>query len=502
MRLFGGLHPYHHPSLNSWYRMVPTALLSDQMHDGDDGRWYASAPDGLVLHLRQRRGNVNLIRLHLFERVLTASRSGCATVQAFVEQRRQWTSVAPEVVAEVVQSPWFDHWVYLADCCRARLDNGEPIIWDDLPAYREFARLDSQSDPIEWLLRDFGRFSMELALLAGKEMSGIALAWDQVISLGVWGASIDGCGHGVVPWTVLWQDQIQTIELRGERILLDRISHPSRTISGPKISVAPRIVREGLPDTVITDADPLLQREWVRSYVNPDGSTYLPAPSVLDDFRDHYDAGLRLIDQFTPALGHDIAMGLQAIVPVGKPAVDRGVSCSNDTFWGAILCCDNPPILAAEVLIHEFGHNIFNELLARDGVVKRSLSSDEVLYSPWREDPRPVLGLFHATFVFERVCQFYARYSAANPLNEDALYRFRLLLACTRIAARSLQASDAYEPFGVDLIAGIIRRTDQLALLPHARLQSEERLAIAGHFHAWCQRNPQLASSNAFAFPS
>ena len=112
-----------------------------------------------------------------------------------------------------------------------------------------------------------------------------------------------------------------------------------------------------------------------------------------------------------------------------------------------------------------------------------------------------MVGLFHACFVFERVCQFYARYIQVNGNDEDTAYRFRLLLACTRIAARSLASIDGYEPFGRALLDGIITRTDRLSRLGYARLQQEETAAIVSHFASWCERNPALAEQNRFTFP-
>jgi len=466
----------------------------------DETLWYRGASPSLISHVKQRRANVNLIRLALLERQLKMSRPECPVVKAFLEQRQWWALQPPLLAAEVLASPWCDHWAYLADCCRQRLEHGEPVTFNDLPSYQHFGGGDAKA--IEWFLQDFDRFTVELALLVGIPASGQVMTWEGRVHLGFWGAVIQVEVEGLVPWHVTAKQSGTALRVGSVEVLREVSATELQLVQGTSALInAPRIVRPGVPGIYLSDHDPLVQREWVKVYKNPDGSSYLPAPSDLGPFLMHYDAGLELIERHFPQLGRDIALGLHTIIPVGKPAADRGGSCTSDTFFGGILCCDNPPVLAAEVLIHEFGHNVFNELLARDGVFATGLSGEEVLYSPWREDPRPILGLFHAAFVFERVSQFYARYTVAHPEDLDAAFRFRLLLACTRIACRSLATANAYQSFGCDLLDGMTMRTNALARLPHAVLQHEERSAIEQHFRDWCARNPLLAVRNQFKMP-
>jgi HEXXH motif-containing protein len=481
---------------------APSELVHTNDALDDDNLWFAGAGRDLISKLKTRRAMVNRIRVVLFERELRNARPACPVVEAFLMNKQWWSTVPEEHSSAILASPWFDHWAYLADCCRQRFENGESVTFSDLPSYRSFGGTDDAA--IEWLLKDFGRFSAELAVLAGREVQGSALLWDSRFPLSYWGATIQCDSAAEVAWSVSQEDRSVVLQVDGNRGVAWTRTDGSVTWleGGSRLHTAPRIRRAMAHGIHLSDADPLVRREWIDVYVNPDGSTYLPPPADLTEFLDHYSDGLALIDRYMPALGADIADGLHTIIPVGKPAPDRGVSCSSDTFFGAILCCDNPPVLAAEVLIHEFGHNVFNELIARDQVFATALSADEVLYSPWREDPRPILGLFHAAFVFERVSQWYARYTAAHSSDADALHRFRLLLACTRIACRSLATADAYQTFGWQLLQGMIERTDRLSRLPGAALQDEERSAIDAHFRAWCARNPALAERNRFDMPA
>lgn len=69
--------------------------------------------------------------------------------------------------------------------------------------------------------------------------------------------------------------------------------------------------------------------------------------------------------------------------------------------------------MAAELLIHELGHIKFsiwdseNPIL---GTMEPALKwDDESWYSPWRDEPRSLMGILHALYVFVDVAEFHAQ---------------------------------------------------------------------------------------------
>ena len=466
-----------------------------------DDRWHRRAPADFVSRLLQRRANINLIRTILCSRVLADRRQGCDDVGDLAETLARLGAAPPGALAAIMATPYYDHWAYLVDNVRRRYERAEAVPDSDLPSYRNFG--DGATDRVAWLLRDFGRFALKIAILSRSDMEGRCLVWDDQVTLGLWGVALRVSGPLQVRWCVHNAQGKLVLHLGKREFDVTTLSAgdvgPLSATDG--VMVAPRL-RRGSSEIHFSMQDPLVRREWVEMYVNPDGTRYLPPPADLTSFRASYEDGLRLLEQYWPSMASDIVTGLHSIIPVGRPSEERGVSCSSDVFFGAILCCDNPPVLAAEVLVHEYGHNVFNEMLARDKVFESEPSKEQVLYSPWREDPRPVLGCFHGAFVFERVCQFYVRYIAAHPDDRTAVARFRLLLACIRISCSLIMTAGGFGVFGAELIEGISDRAERMAASPTARLREEDRHTIESHFADWCTRNPNLTKQNQFALPS
>ena len=83
-------------------------------------------------------------------------------------------------------------------------------------------------------------------------------------------------------------------------------------------------------------------------------------------------------------------------------------SCSRLTGLSIITCYESPYVLA-EDLIHEFNHNVLFALEDQGSFFEESdidPVNDQQFYSPWREDPRPIYGLFHALLCLYTGCGF------------------------------------------------------------------------------------------------
>ena len=149
------------------------AIVSDV--EGD-WRWHVDASDDLVARLLQRRANVNLIRTMLFARVVQVTRPACPDALEFARTVAWLQSIPAGAVSAVMGTPWFDHWIYLADNVRRRYERTEVVPDSDLPSYG--SATPSAAPRVAWLLRDFGRFALECAILTGLSYRGSVVAWD------------------------------------------------------------------------------------------------------------------------------------------------------------------------------------------------------------------------------------------------------------------------------------------------------------------------------------
>jgi hypothetical protein len=74
-----------------------------------------------------------------------------------------------------------------------------------------------------------------------------------------------------------------------------------------------------------------------------------------------------------------------------------------------------------EIFTHEAGHL---RLILLDWVgspLVLNNNDDEIFYSPWRADPRPMMGIYHAHYVFTNVAEALLTYTG-NPNHKRILY--------------------------------------------------------------------------------
>ncbi len=147
-----------------------------------------------------------------------------------------------------------------------------------------------------------------------------------------------------------------------------------------------------------------------------------------DAFAALVDQGLALLDAGAPDLASEIRAILSELMFAQAPpgALREFDGASHYQFWGLMFL--NPrhhrtPLAVAEVLAHEAGHSLLFGLTVDEPLV---LNPDDALFpSPLRIDPRPMDGIFHATFVSARMAWAMERLAESGVL--DAADRARAL---------------------------------------------------------------------------
>ncbi|MEX1015681.1 MAG: HEXXH motif-containing putative peptide modification protein [Phycisphaeraceae bacterium] len=188
-----------------------------------------------------------------------------------------------------------------------------------------------------------------------------------------------------------------------------------------------------------------------------------PTATKAEAFAERYQRGMALMAQAMPELAGEVrAIVREVICVVGDPAAkvqfDGG---SHFQLWGALfLNADHHPTDYAivEVVAHESAHSLLFGFCTDEPLV---LNSDDELYaSPLRHDPRPMDGIYHATFVSARMHWAMSRLLDAGQLDSG-----------TRAAAEAARDADRRNfDAGHTVIAEHARLTDTgRALMDAAR---------------------------------
>jgi hypothetical protein len=217
----------------------------------------------------------------------------------------------------------------------------------------------------------------------------------------------------------------------------------------------------------------------IRRHVDTDPTLALeifpPPPELAAACRRRVEAALALIEAGNPELAEEIRVLVREIVlavgPAGPGAlVFDGVS--SFMLWGAVVlnaAGHATTLEMAQALAHESGHNLLFGLSADGPLVEND--DDERYDSPLRFDPRPIDGVFHATFVTARMHQAVARLLAAGAFAGDEIAEAQRALAANRsLFARGLATLDRHArltPTGAAALAGA-RAYMERADSPHA----------------------------------
>ncbi|GAB3158134.1 HEXXH motif domain-containing protein [Amycolatopsis stemonae] len=117
----------------------------------------------------------------------------------------------------------------------------------------------------------------------------------------------------------------------------------------------------------------------------------------------------QLLTEHHPAVAAELSAGLTTLVPA--PAIDRFTPYSashNDVFGSLVLSRPPDATTFAATLVHEFQHSKFGVLLVLVDLLDPLADNETaLLYAPWRDDPRPAVGLLHGAYSFLGVTAFY-----------------------------------------------------------------------------------------------
>jgi hypothetical protein len=217
----------------------------------------------------------------------------------------------------------------------------------------------------------------------------------------------------------------------------------------------------------------------------------LPASYDVTRYRAMMAEALDLIRSADPDLYEEIESIIGWYVPVRTNDIKIHRSFTVERMPGVIFLSEalNSTLLA-EAIVHEFYHAVLHVLTETQDVFGQ-VDPEQRFYSPWRDDARPLSGLFHALYVFSGVFVFYSRVtsSAQHVKHHDVAYK--------RVGKlhRQLQLGLAQIPMDSLAPAGsrIIERIGELLRrYPRVEVDSAIREGLESHLHRWTEKNPNL----------
>jgi len=239
-------------------------------------------------------------------------------------------------------------------------------------------------------------------------------------------------------------------------------------LEGDDLEEARAITREllapasvsGLRIAAIDDRKPNEAARYRRLLMSDPDMAAAPDPGLLGDALARIDSAFELLDRGFPEMYAEIRELLREIAIAAGPEDPKAMTfdgASSYMLWGATLLNargQTNVLDTAQALAHESGHNLLFGFCASGPLVDNP--DDELFASPLRKDPRPMDGVFHATYVIARMHQTLTRLLEAGVLNPGEQ---ELALKDLGVHRRNFEGGDRVirqgarlTPLGADLI--------------------------------------------------
>jgi len=201
----------------------------------------------------------------------------------------------------------------------------------------------------------------------------------------------------------------EATRLLGELALQQPLTHPWRVLALD----APEHVRS--------------MARYVRAMSGDAGTSFSIGPppgDLAERFQRRALEGYRLMRAAAPELAAEFdALVADVIMVVGDSKAEYQFDGGSSYFlWGALFLnatSHETDVAMVEVMAHESAHILLYACAAEEALVT---NPDEELYaSPLRRDPRPMDGLYHATFVSARMHWAMSRLIQSGLLDASAV---------------------------------------------------------------------------------
>lgn len=213
----------------------------------------------------------------------------------------------------------------------------------------------------------------------------------------------------------------------------------------------------------------------------------------MEVWRDALKGAWDLLVTHHPMVAEDVSVATSVLTPLTDVPGDQISGSSREAFGTVALSTPPDATTLALTFAHEVQHGKLSALL--DVVPLLRPSGDKRYYAPWRDDPRPLGGLFQGAYAYIGVSGFWRRQrlleqgEAALAANAE-FYRWR---EAAEGATREIAASGHLTPRG-ELFVGLM--ADTLAAWRDEEISNEAiekaHQDAAAHRAQWEQRNGRI----------
>jgi hypothetical protein len=214
----------------------------------------------------------------------------------------------------------------------------------------------------------------------------------------------------------------------------DKIEEASRLLA--ELITLPSL-SEGLEITALADPQKNAIADRYARFLNTDPSTlfeiFPPTNQAVAACRAQIRDAFTLLDKGDPDLAGEIrALLRQIVLAAGSkdPKTMTFDGASSFMLWGAIIINadrNDGAIGMVQMLAHESAHNLLFGFSTDEVLVENS--PEELFSSPLRRDPRPMDGIYHATFVTARMYRVVHRLIESGILDAAGIEKARKDLA-------------------------------------------------------------------------
>jgi HEXXH motif-containing protein len=369
--------------------------------------------------------------------------------QEFLDTYERATNSNPEVFADIWSAPYAYWWMRIAyQLLQANVRNAV-----QQPTTGRRGELQGDENPGQALLghlEQFKRIALAIAIRTGEDwMFETPLRTTLPISFPTTEYSLSGAGT------------VDVLGISAGCLLV--VTDSGRTVSVPSLHVQPFA-----DDELQRNVAPIVQHRGCRLLLQPHAFHIPDLPDTQEVVRAGIDLQYRyqdvvretlaVLENYDPLVFEQFqdTMTLVALKPFGAGGL---TNTSYSMLPGAFTTTAiRNPLALAEDFIHELYHNRLFALEERGRFFDLSAGDARLeakFYSPWREDPRPLYGVFHALYVFTRVCGFWLRVHDDTELTDaDRTYaagRIRGTVRRLQMAESVLRRRACFTAWGSEL---------------------------------------------------
>jgi HEXXH motif-containing protein len=165
------------------------------------------------------------------------------------------------------------------------------------------------------------------------------------------------------------------------------------------------------------------KERYRRLFLSGMDDTVSPDDALMAECRQRLSDAFALLDAGFPEMAAEVRALLREIVIAAGPEDPKAITFDGAScymMWGAILLNargQKTVLDTAQALAHESVHNLLFGFSASGPLVENA--DDELFSSPLRKDPRPMDGVFHATYVVARMHQTLSRLLESGVLDDS-----------------------------------------------------------------------------------